>query len=245
MKQEIEQALLSNGFSQKEAKIYLIILEMGESTVSQIANKTGIKRSTVYNVMQEMQTKGLVSITTRRGTQYASALAPFLLLERYKHSYHLLQGISQGLLQIADSSALKPQIQFFEGIEGIKHCYLQIESAQGDVIGFTNYENMPEEVFKFIRNTFIPIRKKRKIPARFITPQGAKNEKIAKEDPQYFIEHKINKNLPGDVNLELFLLNQSDCFFLSFEKGEVFGIMLRSKAVYQMIRILFELMWKE
>ncbi len=244
MKQEIEQALTSNGFTDKEAKIYLAVLETGEITVSRVANKTGIKRTTVYNVMQGMQSKGLLSLTTRKGAQYAAALAPMLLLERYKHSYSLLHEIGKNLLQMSDSSALKPQIQFFEGIEGIKHCYLQIESAEGDVVGFTNYEHMPEEVFKFIRSSFIPTRKKRKIPARFITPQGERNEKVIGEDGKYYIQHKINKNLPNGVNLEIFLLNKSDCFFLSFEKGEVFGIMLRSKAVYQMIRILFELMWK-
>ncbi len=244
MKEQIKQALVANNFSDKESEVYLSVLEFGEATVTRVANRTNIKRTTVYNVMQALSQKGFLSISERKGTQYISALAPALLLDRLENSYKKLKSLNPYIKALMGTAGLRPQIQFFEGIEGIKHCYQQIQTAQGEVIGFTNYDHMPDSILQIIKKNFIPDRKRRKIPARFITPKSEKNFKIAQNDVQNYIQHQQIEKLNNQTSLEFFLFNDRDCVFLSFEKGETFGIMLRSKTIYDMMRTIFDVLWK-
>src|SRR3989344_2891891 len=48
-----EQVLIQNGLSTKEAALYLAVLEAGELTHARAAEKSHLKRSTVYNLVEE------------------------------------------------------------------------------------------------------------------------------------------------------------------------------------------------
>ena len=47
------------GLSETEAKIYLAALELGQTSVSRIARKSGIKRTTIYLSLENLMEKGL------------------------------------------------------------------------------------------------------------------------------------------------------------------------------------------
>jgi sugar-specific transcriptional regulator TrmB len=49
--------LQNYGFSDKEAKVYLMALELGSSPASTIARQTGIKRVTVYSILKDLKNK--------------------------------------------------------------------------------------------------------------------------------------------------------------------------------------------
>ena len=61
-----EQFLEEIGLSEKEAKIYLALLQVDRDTIQDLATKTGINRTTVYPVLETLQKKGLVSESTGR-----------------------------------------------------------------------------------------------------------------------------------------------------------------------------------
>ena len=56
-----EHNLQNLGLTEKEARIYLAALELGPSTVQEIAKKTGLIRTTVYNQIKILSEKGLLS----------------------------------------------------------------------------------------------------------------------------------------------------------------------------------------
>jgi len=59
---ELSEVLVKIGLNEKEAKVYLALLELGPATAYRIAPKAGIKRSIAYVVLENLQTKGLVSV---------------------------------------------------------------------------------------------------------------------------------------------------------------------------------------
>jgi len=69
----IEKVLELNGFTQKEAQIYIAVLEAGEATVGSVAAKTRLKRSTVYTIIEDLIHRGVLSEQTR----FALAVAAF------------------------------------------------------------------------------------------------------------------------------------------------------------------------
>ena len=57
----IEQQVLENlGLSEKEAEIYLALLELGTGTVVEVAKKSGVKRPTAYLVLDELKKMGYI-----------------------------------------------------------------------------------------------------------------------------------------------------------------------------------------
>jgi DNA-binding MarR family transcriptional regulator len=58
---ELLNLLIKNHFSEKEAKVYLACLQLKIANVSTIARFTGEKRSTIYNIIKELQKKGIIN----------------------------------------------------------------------------------------------------------------------------------------------------------------------------------------
>ncbi len=239
----LEQILTQNGFSEKEAKVYLAALELGEAPLSRIASKTHLQRSTVYSLVEAMKGRGILSLTKHKGIHYAAALPPRILVDRFKQSAHLAeQGLSQ-LLELAYSSPLKPRIRFYEGLQGLKEILREFSYSKQQSMGFTDYEQMPKELFQFIRKEVVPQRRKLNVFTHFIVPRNNTNIHIQTEDEIHFAEHRI-VDFPRQKNpIELLLFEESSVGFLSFTSHEQFGVIIDSAAIHQTLRNLFELVW--
>ncbi len=241
----IEQILMQNGLSDKEAKVYLAALEAGEATFGGLATKTRLKRSTVYSVVEELANRQLLTIQKRGGIKRISALAPQVLLERFRTAVNLAEGALPALLEMAYSSPLKPRVRFFEGMDGIKEVLLEGNTTAKTERGmiFTDYARMPKEIFDFIRK-LVPERMATKNFLHIITPPNARNREVqAEEDAKHYAEHRI-ANFPVEHNfIELTLFGNTKVGFLSFGEGELFAVVIDSKAIYGTLKNLFMLVW--
>jgi len=69
----IEQTLKQLGFSDKEATIYLTILQHGRITPADVAKVSRINRSTVYHIAKELTAKGVIAEDLGSETLYLVA----------------------------------------------------------------------------------------------------------------------------------------------------------------------------
>ncbi|MEK7118628.1 MAG: helix-turn-helix domain-containing protein [Patescibacteria group bacterium] len=72
----LEKYLEELGFSDKEATVYLALLQFDNASPAQIAEKTRLNRSTVYVVLESLEKKGLASETNVGKTVHYQAAAP-------------------------------------------------------------------------------------------------------------------------------------------------------------------------
>lgn len=82
-----QHKLMELGLSEKEAKLYLLLLQLGNSPVSPLAKRAELKRVTVYSVLEVLVERGLVSFENRPEGRRYSAYDPeclFYLLEKEK-----------------------------------------------------------------------------------------------------------------------------------------------------------------
>src|SRR3989338_2859882 len=89
----LQETLQKVGLSEKEAKIYLALLELGQATVLELAKKSGIKRPTVYVVIEEMREKGYVAKAMRERRVCFTAKSPDLILQALGEKQDLLKGV--------------------------------------------------------------------------------------------------------------------------------------------------------
>jgi len=61
---ELKKALNQIGLEEKEAEVYLAALELGPATIQDIARKSEINRTTVYQMLKNLKSQGLISETT-------------------------------------------------------------------------------------------------------------------------------------------------------------------------------------
>src|SRR4051812_8491190 len=64
-RENLIKTLTDFGLSDKEALVYLTSLELGSSSVLKISKLSGLKRPTVYLIVDSLITKGLMSIEVK------------------------------------------------------------------------------------------------------------------------------------------------------------------------------------
>ncbi len=68
------------GLTEKEARVYLAALELGYTSVQNIAKKAQISRPTAYGTIKGLEKKELISQTKEKGKKYFTAQSPDYLL---------------------------------------------------------------------------------------------------------------------------------------------------------------------
>jgi hypothetical protein len=133
-----------------------------------------------------------------------------------------------------------------EGIEGIKEVILEVNTISYKEPGmiFTDYADMPKEVFTLIRQT-VKHRQATKNFLRILVPNNTTNLQVqADEKRLHYAEHRVANFPTNTFPLELTLFGSSKVGFLSFEKNEYFGVVIDSKAIYSMLKNLFLMVWE-
>ncbi|MBU0471997.1 MAG: hypothetical protein KKF89_00320 [Nanoarchaeota archaeon] len=81
MNEEILEALYSIGLTKGEAAVYSNLSILGTSTVGPIIDKSDVSASKVYQILDRLMTKGLVSMMLNERKKQFTALPPEILLK--------------------------------------------------------------------------------------------------------------------------------------------------------------------
>jgi sugar-specific transcriptional regulator TrmB len=137
----LENELIEIGLNEKEAKVYVATLELGQSVVQEIAKKSGVNRATTYFIIEGLMKNGLISSFHKGKKQYFSAADPDRLnelldqqkeeLERKKNN---LKKLLPQLQSINNKQENRPVVKYYEGREGIKTMVGEVlRAATGEI----------------------------------------------------------------------------------------------------------------
>lgn len=117
------EILRDMGFSEREAKVYISLLSLGETTVGPIASKTRIQHSKIYQTLEKLIDRGLVTFVIKSRTKYFSAQNPKIILNMIREKERKFLDILPDLQKKAEFSK-KPQIAtVYEGYKAIKSMF--------------------------------------------------------------------------------------------------------------------------
>ncbi|MBD3253074.1 winged helix-turn-helix transcriptional regulator [Candidatus Pacearchaeota archaeon] len=149
--EKINEVLGNLGFENREIKIYLILIEEGDLTALQLSKKAEIDRTTVYDILERMMNKGIVSCYIKNKTKNFRALNAGELLDFFREKYNSLKNIIPELNKITKRTREEVKCELFQGKEGVrtvvkdiiqntKNYYKAIGIRQEyiDVIGYLN-----------------------------------------------------------------------------------------------------------
>lgn len=138
------------GLSDKEARVYLALLELEVATVNEIAKTAGINRSSTYVVLDSLQKHGLVSISAGKKIKKYVVEPPERLVqiaERAVRTHtdikHDLNNILPDLKFLYKGMKQKPSVRIYEGQQAILNMISEdAKSVEKVVRVFQSFENV-------------------------------------------------------------------------------------------------------
>lgn len=238
----ISKNLEKIGFTEKEALVYLACLELGESNIQQISKKSGIKRTTVYDVIESIKERGIISTVTINKKIHYYAEDPRTIEDSLEEKKGLLRRILPELLSVTNIIDKKPKIRFFEGVDGIKEVYKDTLRFPGqELIGWGSPKATENFDAEFLTNYYIPARLKDKISVRAIANQNEVWNNLKLIDEKSLRKTRlVNKNLPFDVEIDLY---GGRCVAV-FAFEEKIALIIESEKIYTTLKSIFEMSWE-
>lgn len=134
-------SLREAGLTDGEIKVYLALLELGSSTTGPIVDKSGIARSIIYQILEKLMQKGIISQVTKEQTKYFQAAEPSKLLDyidereaALQHNRRSVEKILPQLMLLKDS-APESDVQLFSGFRGTivvhERTYQKLKRGEG------------------------------------------------------------------------------------------------------------------
>ncbi|MBU0597865.1 hypothetical protein KKF61_02610 [Patescibacteria group bacterium] len=133
MDKELVKKLDAIGLTKSEAQIYLAVLEIGQTGISSIAEKTSINRRNIYDSISTLLDKGLIfQIISEREGKYG-AVEPDKLVELIQSKEIALARILPDLDELFGTKKIREQAVIYKGIEGFRNFMQDILNTGQDV----------------------------------------------------------------------------------------------------------------
>ena len=121
-----KEFLKEAGLNDREIEIYLALLRLGLVLVSTLSKETGLHRSNIYDTLEKLQDKGLVSHIVKNNIKYYKATSPERLLDYIDERKENIKKILPELINLTKLPREETKVEVFKGIEGIKTVLKQI-----------------------------------------------------------------------------------------------------------------------
>ena len=137
------------GLTKGEIKVYLTLLSFESSTTGPIITKSKVSRSKVYEILERLKEKGLVTEVIKDQVKHFQALSPNKILEYIKNKKELISNqeeefklILPELLTKQKVSENNDYVKTYVGLQSIKTFYIEMieKLGQDEYLGI-NFSN--------------------------------------------------------------------------------------------------------
>lgn len=179
------QMFVSLGLAQKEAEIYDLLLEQGETTGGVIEKLSRQKKNT-YVLLKSLQRKQLVSVLIKEGKRYYVPAPPDQLLLTLKEqrraivqSQSLLEQMLPELQRSYNERVGRPVIRYFSGLTGLRTVFDEVyATGKSEILSCIGNEAPDPRFHEEIITKYKPLRVKNNIFARTLSPDSPRAREL-------------------------------------------------------------------
>lgn len=236
----LESVLIDNGLSQKEAKIYLVLLELKESLPSAIARQAEIKRPTAYVILEELKKKGLISFFKKNGVIYYRALDPQSFIEQKYNQYKTLEKSLPELISLHTRHFIIPQMTIYEGKDGLIKIMEDTLKTKTDILVWADAELATETVLADYYPTYIKKKVQKEIFAKAILGDDPRARLFKQSEKEELREVRL---IPKDLFPFKNEINIYDDKVAILSHRDKVGIIIENKNIADTQRSIFQIGW--
>ncbi len=127
---ELIDLIKSAGMTDKESKVYLAALELGEGTVQDIAKKSGVVRTSLYYILERLVREGFIIETKRNHKNYYTACPPIDLAKILRQRIREFEENIDVLEERRNAMFKRPRMYFLYGPAGFKEAWNMIFKSE-------------------------------------------------------------------------------------------------------------------
>jgi len=132
----MKDTLKNIGLSETETKVYLALLELGPALAGVITKKSNVNRTNVYDALERLIGKGLVSYVMSANRKKFEPVNPNRLNEMLREKQDKLDIIMHELQSKYVASYEKEEATIFRGKKGIKSIFEEILKEKKDLFAY-------------------------------------------------------------------------------------------------------------
>ncbi len=247
MEEEIALQLEQIGLNKSEIKVYLTLLKIGASSTGPIINKSKTANSKIYEVLEKLIDKGLVSHFLKENVKYYKAMNPRLILDyldsqekKIQEEKKKVNELLPSLVAFSTENESENEAMVLTGVRGVKTGFTNLvdELEEGDEVYIMGVHDFGT---KFLNSAlhFQKIRSYKKIKAKFLINENAKEiaEKFKKYPPLEI------RYLSKELFTPAIFLIYKDKVIINLPKEMTFFV-LKSKSTKEAFEAYFQLLWK-
>lgn len=238
------------GFTEKEARVYVGLLELGEATALELSQKTSLNRATTYVTLDSLAKRNLISRVTKHKKTIFCLEHPLQILdhlEKEKNNVEIKINLAKSLMpeleMMEKVTGEKANVKFYEGKEGIATIQKDlVRSNPKEWLEIYNL-NLSLKNFPVSKNDHRQVLKKKslggralavydpKIPIPFLPP-------ASNSERRYLPLAKFKFPFNADISL------YNDKAVLISLQGKLMAVVVQNKAIADGLKMLFELAWQ-
>ncbi len=224
--------LVEFGLTEAEAIIYKSVLKLGACTVKGIAKDSGFHRSNIYDILEQLKERGLITFYKEGKAMHYTVSDPQNLYGILQEKKELLDTIFPEIGRLHNKSSENLKVEVYKGREGMKAAFRDILREGKTMYGFGIKGQLREKMPVFAKQ-FTRDMKNKKIKFYGI---------YTKRNPTYYYTEirYVSEKLSGPVATFIY----GDCININIWDPSLVAIVIKSKLVAQMYRKHFDLLWK-
>ena len=242
MKIDEKTELLRNlGLSNPEIVAYTGLLRLGVTGASELAKEIGVKRTTIYPILENLKEKELVNSYKKGSKTFFDPLSPNKLIPHFEHKLESLTKMIPYLESMQNSSEKPYGVRFIQTKREFESFYNNILSEYRDksyyIIGNTN-------AFIGLDTDFvIDFRKKRaqrNIRTKLILSHDSKSS-VGQDDPSLLREFKyLSEKYSFKSTIDIY----DDKILIIGPDVKAMAVVIAVPPMVDVFRSVFEVIWE-
>ncbi|MEK6825894.1 MAG: helix-turn-helix domain-containing protein [Nanoarchaeota archaeon] len=229
----MKEQLIHLGFTQDEAETFLALLKESDQTATILARSTGINRTVIYHVLQNLANKGLIIEKSIQGVKHFSS-APLSALSSYIDSKkEIVQMLLPQLREIVPEQRLPVKVEVYQSIQGGLAILKDIIKTGKDYLAFGEDRHF-REILGTLAEQYVRQLKEKKIKEKLLIPQGQEALKSKYSEVRY---------LPKDIRLPTITAVYGEKVAHAIFQKPYYGIVITSKDLATSYTSLFNYLW--
>lgn len=234
------------GLSEKEAAVYLALLQGGRATAYQIAKRSGLKNPTTYVILDSLIARGSVrKLMQGRGAMYEAGDPVELFVEARSRIEQAEAALPQ-LRALAQKEKQSISASYYEGMDGLQELYGNLLNKTGGktCVGFFAHQKDTPKVLQDYWTVLNAQMVQRKISLRGVTTKDETTD-------EYFEFKKIPKELldlkalPADEYSSNISIEVYDDYTQIVSHRYMQGLLIQNPDIANVMRQIFEIVWKK
>lgn len=246
------EKLAELGLSEGQVRVYRAVLELGVASLKKIQEKTGIERRNIYDILNKLIERGLVSYTIEKGKQTYQCTHPNKILEEIEQKENALKQLKDEVPNIKDLFNLsKPDIraEVYRGNEAIKSLLNEVlEHKESYWLGGNNFNQrkaVPESLVIWFQHWMNRRIEKKHLMYDLIGP-GTVLEGLHLNEPEKQKKAYLKvQRLPEDLRMPMVVIVFGNKVAQILWGQQSFAFVLESGEIKESFMKYFQFFWKK